>query len=181
MKEWIAEPRVDLLIQTAGLLHEAPERMPETSLSRVDQDFLLKNLQVNLMGPVLVAKHFSPLMTTARKEGRVESVMATLSARVGSISDNHLGGWLSYRASKAGQNQAIRTISIELKRRGVICVTLHPGTVETDLSEPFRKNVNADKLFAVDDAAGWLLDVVDSLDMDDTGGFFAYDRQSIPY
>lgn len=133
------------------------------------------------MGPVLVAKHFSPLMTTARKKDRVPSVLATLSARVGSISDNALGGWLSYRASKAGQNQAIKTISIELARRGVICVALHPGTVATDLSAPFRKNVKPEKLFAVDDAAAWLLDVVDSLEAEDTGGFFAYDRKPIPF
>lgn len=180
MKEWVEESRVDLLLHTAGVLHEG-QNMPETSLSRVRADWLQKNLTVNLVGPVLVAKHFAPMMTTARKEGRVPSVWATFSARVGSISDNSLGGWLSYRASKAGQNQAMKTISIELARRGVICAALHPGTVATDLSAPFRKNVKPEKLFAVDDAAGWLLDVIDSLEMEDTGGFFAYDRQPIPF
>lgn len=133
------------------------------------------------MGPVLVAKHFSPLMITKRKKGRVPSVLAALSARVGSISDNGLGGWLSYRSSKAGQNQAMRTMSIELGRRGIICVSLHPGTVETDLSAPFRKNVKPEKLFAADKAAGMLLDVIDSLDVEDNGAFFAYDRKPIPY
>lgn len=133
------------------------------------------------MGPVLVAKHFSPLMITNRKEGRVPSVLAALSARVGSISDNELGGWLSYRASKAGQNQAMRTMSIELGRRGIICVSLHPGTVETDLSAPFRKNVKPEQLFPADKAAGMLLDVIDSLGPEDNGAFLAYDRKPIPY
>lgn len=180
MKEWTGESRVDLLMHTAGILHEN-DNMPETSLSRVRQDWLQKNIAVNLMGPVLVAKHFAPMMTTSRKKDRVASVLATLSARVGSISDNRLGGWLSYRVSKAGQNQAVKTISIELEKRGVICVALHPGTVATDLSVPFQKNVKAEKLFGADDAAGWLLDVVDSLEMNDTGGFFAYDRTEIPF
>lgn len=133
------------------------------------------------MGPVLVAKHFSPLMVTSRKAGRSPSVLAALSARVGSIADNGLGGWLSYRASKAGQNQAMRTMSIELGRRGIICASLHPGTVATDLSAPFRKNVPPGKLFAPDDAAGRLLDVVDSLEPADNGAFLAYDRTPIPY
>eukprot|EP00737_Agarophyton_chilense_P002745 gb/GEZJ01003157.1/.p1 GENE.gb/GEZJ01003157.1/~~gb/GEZJ01003157.1/.p1 ORF type:complete len:327 (-),score=42.77 gb/GEZJ01003157.1/:348-1328(-) len=180
VKKWTEDSRVDLLMHTAGILHEG-ENMPETSLSRVKADWLQKNLAINLMGPVLVAKHFAPLMTTSRKKDRVPSILATLSARVGSISDNSLGGWLSYRASKAGQNQAMKTISIELQRRGVICVALHPGTVATDLSAPFQKNVRPQKLFAVDDAANWLLDVVDSLEIDDTGGFFAYDRKPIPF
>lgn len=132
------------------------------------------------MGPVLVAKHFSPLMTTY-KTGRPESVIGVLSARVGSISDNKLGGWLSYRASKAGQNQAMKTMSIELGRRGVICVSLHPGTVATDLSEPFRKNIAADKVFEVDRAAGMLLDVIDSVGMEENGSFLAYDGSVIEY
>lgn len=199
--------------------------MPETSLSKVDVDFMRRNLevsctqtqkkqkniaiqnqktnvtlfihllsdkmsdhrihyiyvQINLMGPVLVAKHLSPLMTTARKPNRVPSVLATISARVGSIGDNNLGGWLSYRASKAGQNQAMRTISIELGRRGVICASLHPGTVRTDLSAPFQKRVPESQLQDVDVAAGRLLDVIDSLQPSDNGSFFAYDGKRIPY
>lgn len=109
------------------------------------------------------------------------SVFASLSARVGSISDNSLGGWISYRASKAAQNQALKTASIELGRRGVIVVALHPGTVNTDLSQPFQKNVPASKLFAVDMAANQLLDVIDTLEEKDNGAFLAYDRKSIPW
>lgn len=133
------------------------------------------------MGPILVAKHLSPLMVTSRKEGRVPSVLAALSARVGSISDNQLGGWLSYRASKAGQNQALRTISIELGRRGIICTSLHPGTVRTDLSQPFQKRVPVSQLQDVDVAAGRLLDVIDSLTPENNGCFRAYDGSTIPY
>lgn len=174
------EPRVDLVVHCAGVLHEDGQ-MPETSLSRVTQDFMRRTIEINLMGPVLVAKHLSPLMTTTRKPGRVPSVLVTLSARVGSISDNRLGGWLSYRASKAGQNQAVRTMSIELSRRGVIVAALHPGTVATDLSAPFQKRVPASQLQDAGDAAGKLLDVIDSLNPEDTGGFFAYDGSVIPY
>ncbi len=136
---------------------------------------------MNSVGPILLAKHLGPLMITRRKEGRVPSVFASLTARVGSISDNGLGGWISYRASKAAQNQALKTASIELGRRGVIVVALHPGTVNTDLSEPFQKNVRPEKLFPVDMAANQLLDVVDSLEQEDNGSFLAYDRKPIPW
>lgn len=174
------EARVDFVMHCAGILHEGGQ-MPETSLSRVDGKFFRRNLEVNLMGPVLVAKHFSGMMTTKRKEGRVASIFAAISARVGSIEDNRLGGWLSYRASKAGQNQAMRTISIELGRRGVICVSLHPGTVRTDLSAPFQKRVPHEQLQDVDVAAERLLSVIDSLTTEDNGKFYAYDGKPIPY
>lgn len=134
-----------------------------------------------MMGPVLVAKYLSGMMTTSRKSNRAPSVLATLSARVGSIEDNRLGGWLSYRASKAAQNQAMRTMSIELGRRGVICVSLHPGTVNTDLSAPFQKRVPSSQLQEVDVAAGRLLDVIDSLSPDNNGKFYAYDGQPVPF
>lgn len=133
------------------------------------------------MGPVLVAKHLTPMMVTAKKEGRVPSIFAALSARVGSISDNHLGGWLSYRASKAGQNQAMRTISIEVGRRGIICLSLHPGTVKTGLSQPFWAGVRKDKLFEVKFAAGKLLDVVESVGIEQNGAFLDYSGKGIEY
>lgn len=164
----------------AGILH-VDGHMPETSLSRVEADFMRRNLEVNLMGPVLVAKHLSGMMTTKRKEGRVPSIFAAISARVGSIEDNRLGGWLSYRASKAGQNQAMRTISIELGRRGVICVSLHPGTVRTDLSAPFQRRVPKEQLQDVDVAAERLLSVIDSLTVEDNGRFYAYDGKQVPF
>lgn len=172
--------RLDLVVVTAGVLHEEG-KMPETALRRVDGEFLRRNLEVNLMGPVLVAKHLTPMMVTAKKEGRVPSIFAALSARVGSISDNRLGGWLSYRASKAGQNQAMRTISIEVGRRGIICLSLHPGTVKTGLSQPFWPGVRKDKLFEVDFAAGKLLDVMESVGIEQNGAFLDYGGNGIEY
>ncbi len=127
--------------------------------------------KVNAVGPILLAKHLSPLLMTARKEGRVPSVFASITARVGSISDNGLGGWISYRASKAAQNQALKTASIELGRSGIVVVALHPGAVDTDLPMPFQKSVAKGKLFPVDMAANQLLDVIDSLELSDNGSF----------
>lgn len=138
-------------------------------------------VKVNTLGPMLLAKHMGTLMVTRRKEGRVPSVFASLTARVGSIGDNRLGGWISYRVSKAAQNQALKTASIELGRRGTIVIALHPGTVNTDLSQPFQKNVPVDELFPVDMAANQLLDVIDSLEEQDNGSFLAYDRTTIPW
>eukprot|EP00188_Purpureofilum_apyrenoidigerum_P001371 Plantae.Rhodophyta-Purpureofilum_apyrenoidigerum.ctg17443.p1 GENE.Plantae.Rhodophyta-Purpureofilum_apyrenoidigerum.ctg17443~~Plantae.Rhodophyta-Purpureofilum_apyrenoidigerum.ctg17443.p1 ORF type:complete len:318 (-),score=53.78 Plantae.Rhodophyta-Purpureofilum_apyrenoidigerum.ctg17443:97-1050(-) len=176
----LTDNRLDLVINTAGILHRASDkRMPEKSLSQLDPEWMLENFKINTVGPALVIKHFSPLMITLRKEGRVFSVIATLSARVGSISDNNLGGWYSYRISKAAQNQLTRTSSLELNRRGTVVVALHPGTVNTDLSEPFQNNVRPEKLFPVDKAAVQLLDVIDSLDLSDTGKFFDYAREPI--
>lgn len=181
----LANGRVDILLHTVGILHDnvvgGTTAMPETSLARLDVKFLQKNLMINTVGPILVMKHFSPLLNTKGKADRVPSVLATLTARVGSISDNGLGGWMSYRVSKAGHNQALRTASIELGRRGVICVALHPGTVNTDLSAPFQRNVRPEKLFDVNDAANMLLDVVDSLGIEDNGHFFDYARKQIPW
>lgn len=127
--------------------------------------------------PALVAKHFLPLLARDRK-----SVFAALSARVGSISDNQLGGWHAYRASKAALNMLLRTFAIELARRNprAVCVGLHPGTVDTGLSAPFQANVPEGKLFTPDFAAARLLEVVDRLKPDDSGHVFAWDGQLIP-
>lgn len=200
-------PRVDVAINTVGLLHDPATAaaakaagggggtgggMPETAIARLDPAWFAHSVAVNTLGPLLVAKHLAPALATrasaspsSRRHGpagRRPSVLATLSARVGSISDNRLGGWYSYRVAKAGQNQATRTLAIELGRKGVVVVGLHPGTVETDLSAPFRRNVPGGKLFAVDDAAVRLLDVVDSLDaVADAGALLAYDGTTIPF
>ena len=117
-------------------------------------------LAINTVGPAIVAKHFLPRM---RRKGK--SVFAVLSARVGSIGDNRLGGWTSYRASKAALNMVIRTLAIEHARRfpESILAALHPGTVDTPLSEPFQRNVPEGKLFSSDLAAQQLLQVIDGL------------------
>ncbi|MEO7504272.1 MAG: SDR family NAD(P)-dependent oxidoreductase [Sphingomicrobium sp.] len=154
-----------------GLLHDSGVS-PEKSLREIDQAGMMRSFAVNAVGPALVAKHFGPLLP---KEGRC--VFAALSARVGSISENRLGGWYGYRASKAALNMIIKTLAIELARTRpeAICVALHPGTVDTGLSRPFQKNLDASRLFSTDQAAANLLRVVNRLSPDQTGRCFAWD------
>lgn len=170
-------PRLNLLINVAGVLHGRRAR-PEKRLEQVELDGLRESFAVNSFGPLLVVKHFLPLLPA---DERV--VVASLSARVGSIGDNRLGGWYGYRASKAAQNMFTRTLSIELRRRlpGAICVGLHPGTVDTDLSRPFQRSVPPDKLFGTDRAAAQLLAVLDGLGPDDSGTVFAWDGSRVPW
>ncbi|DBA84139.1 TPA: hypothetical protein ACH3X1_006612 [Trebouxia sp. C0004] len=137
--------QLTLLINTAGILHIPGELSPETALSRLDSSSLHKVFQVNAFGPILVSKAFMPLLARGAKDGNTPrekpSVIANMSARVGSITDNRLGGWYSYRASKTALNQLTKTMAIECARRkmNVSCIMLHPGTVDTDLSAPFQK------------------------------------------
>ena len=169
-------PSITQVFVATGLLHAdglAPERR-NSSLCPAD---MLRLYAVNAIGPALVAKHFLPLLP---RRGR--SVFAALSARVGSIGDNRLGGWHAYRASKAALNQLIRTMAIELARSRpeAILVGLHPGTVDTDLSRPFQGRVASENLFTPRHAASRLVDVCDALRPADTGGVFAWDGQRIP-
>jgi NAD(P)-dependent dehydrogenase (short-subunit alcohol dehydrogenase family) len=123
-------------------------------------------------------RHFHPLMA---RDGK--AVFAAISARVGSIADNRIGGWYAYRASKAALNQLLRTASIEFARRhkNAIVVALHPGTTDTGLSRPFQANVPEEQLFSVDKTVGHMLSVIDGLSTDDSGGFFAWDGQPIEW
>jgi NAD(P)-dependent dehydrogenase (short-subunit alcohol dehydrogenase family) len=173
-----AVSRVDLIVNCAGLLHDDEGMQPEKRLADVRPANLERSFAVNALGPLLVAKHFQGLLP---REAR--AVFASLSARVGSIGDNRLGGWYSYRAAKAAQNMITRNLSIELRRRarGIICVALHPGTVDTGLSRPFQANVPAEKLSSPERAACQLLAVIDGLGPDDNGGFFAWDARPIPW
>ena len=166
---------VALVIVATGFLHDGGHQ-PEKTFKRLDAAFLAKTFQINAIGPALVAKHFLPLLP---RQGR--AVFAALSARVGSISDNELGGWYGYRASKAALNMLIRTAAIELARthEEAICVGLHPGTVATGLSGPFQASVPAQRLFAPEAAAGHLLRVLDGLQPEASGGCFAWDGKRI--
>ena len=155
------ENRLDMMINTVGILHEG-DRTPERALKHLDAEWLQQNLQVNTIGPIMLMKHFAPLLRTKGRKDRPISVAATLSARVGSISDNNLGGWYSYRISKAALNMGIRTCSLELARQGTRVLALHPGTVTTDLSAPFRGNVSKSKLLLPEDSAEKLLHVIDT-------------------
>ena len=170
-------PPLRLVIVASGLLHDEMQQ-PEKSMRALDPVSLARSFAVNAIGPALVAKHVIPRLP---REGK--AVFAVLSARVGSIGDNRLGGWHGYRASKAALNQMVRTLAIETARTrpDAILAALHPGTVSTSLSAPFRGNVEADRLFTPSEAAGYLLSVVDDLTSADSGGFFAWDGSTIAF
>ena len=167
---------VGLVLVATGLLH-GPGVAPEKAIRALDPAAMATVFAVNTIGPALAAKHFLPLMPRA---GR--SVFAALSARVGSIEDNRLGGWYAYRASKAALNQVLRTLAIEVRRThpDAIVAGLHPGTVTTALSEPFRPDPNTPGLFTPETSAAHLLQVVDGLGPEDTGRVFAWDGTRIP-
>lgn len=171
------EPPLDLIIVATGLLHDEDGFGPEKSLRQLDADKLARAYQINAIGPALVAQSFLPLLNKETK-----SVFATLSARVGSISDNSIGGWYGYRAAKAGLNQLLRTASIEHARRWPesVVIGLHPGTVDTGLSKPFQRNVADGKLFTADYSASEMLDVISKVTPADAGKVFAYDGTEIP-
>ena len=170
-----AGPAPSLVVVATGLLHEG-DRGPEKAMTELDPAWLARNFAVNTIGPALVAKHFLPLMAASGTP-----VFAALSARVGSITDNRLGGWYGYRASKAALNQVIATLAIEQRRRNdrAIVVGLHPGTVDTPLSKPFQGNVAPGHLFDTGRAAVQLLDVIDGLRPPDSGKLFAWDGAEI--
>ena len=168
---------VGLIIVASGLLHAA-DIAPEKSLRAIDPASLAKLFAVNAVGPAIVAKHLVPLMP---KTGR--SVFAAISARVGSIEDNRLGGWYGYRASKAALNQLVRTLAVELRRirPDAIAIALHPGTVITGLSEPFRSDVSKPGTFRPVDAAANLAGVIERATPEQSGQFLAWDGSRIPF
>ncbi len=179
--QWVAEEcarlnaPLRLLLVSTGTLHSAAGQ-PERSWTNLNAAYLQQVFQINALGPALVIKHFFPLLP---KTGR--AVAGFLSAKVGSISDNALGGWYGYRASKAALNQFVKTAAIELTRRNKdsVCVALHPGTVSSALSQPFAKtglNVRSP-----DVAAGELLGVLEGLGAMDTGKFWDYSGQELPW
>jgi NAD(P)-dependent dehydrogenase (short-subunit alcohol dehydrogenase family) len=173
----VKDNNLDAIIIVTGILH-SDLVSPEKNLKDISLEQMQKIFEVNTFGPALIAKHFLPLIPKNRK-----SVFAALSARVGSIEDNHLGGWYSYRASKAALNMIIKTTSIEVARRykKACVVGLHPGTVDTELSKPFQGNVKEGKLFTPEYSASCLLKVMNTIDEKDTGKLFAWDGQKIPY
>lgn len=164
-----------LVIDATGFLHDDGQA-PEKSLRQLDAAKLARSFALNAIGPALIMKHVLPQLPRA---GR--SVFATLSARVGSIGDNRLGGWYAYRASKAALNQLVRTASIELARRSpeAICVALHPGTVATGLSAPFA--AGSDTRHSPAEAAWHLLSVINGLAVEANGGFFDWRGQAVAW
>lgn len=168
---------LDLVIVATGMLHETGVQ-PEKSWRSLDPAALARAFAINATGPALIAKHTLGLL---RRDAK--SVFACLSARVGSIEDNRLGGWHAYRASKAALNMLVRNFAIELRQRNsrAICVALHPGTVDTRMSRPFQGAVPQDKLFTPERSARALLNVLDRLGSADSGRVWAWDGQAIPF
>lgn len=177
--------RLDLSLTTVGVLHIPDGMQPEAGLDNVERANLLHAYRINAVGPIIIAKHVMPLLKLGMGEGtgRGGAVLANITCKVGSIHDNRLGGWYAYRASKAGLNQFTRTLGVECLRRKdpVICVTLHPGAVETELSKPYSRNIPEESLFTPETSVEKLLAVIDSLKMEDAAKFFAYNRQEIPW
>lgn len=173
-----ADGALDMVFVATGVLRREGKLEPEKSWRSLDAAAMAEVFAINAIGPALIAKHFLPLLARDRK-----AVFAALSARVGSIGDNRLGGWHSYRASKAALNMLIRNFAIELATRNPsgIVVGLHPGTVDTNLSRPFQRGVAADRLFTPDFSAERLLDVLDALEPSQSGRLLAWDGKEIPF
>ncbi|MDO9192899.1 MAG: SDR family NAD(P)-dependent oxidoreductase [Undibacterium sp.] len=162
-----------LIINATGVLHTA-EFMPEKKLGDLHYEQMLATFQINTFGPAMVMRHFSKLLA------KDKAVMAVLSAKVGSIEDNRLGGWYSYRASKAALNMLLKTAAIEIRRTqpNTTVIALHPGTVNSSLSQPFRgAEIGRPAL----DAAGDMLRVLDGLTAEDSGNFYAYTGEKLPW
>ncbi|RZM73139.1 short chain dehydrogenase [Pseudoalteromonas rubra] len=170
-------PNIDMLINATGLLH-TPDKLPEKSIQEFDPDFFNENLKANTLPTLLLAKHFAKAL-----KAKQTTYFVALSARIGSISDNQLGGWISYRSAKAALNMALKTISIEWRYKLPNCCVLafHPGTTDTALSVPFQKNVPPGKLFTADFVAQSLIDLIQSKQASDSGGFYSYDGSAITW
>ena len=166
-----------LVINTSGFLH-SDNIKPEKRLSHINRSNIIKNFSINSFAPILIAKSIEKFI---RPE--LPFSFASLSARVGSIGDNRLGGWYSYRASKAAQNQFLKTLSIEWRRKFPFSVVsiLHPGTCDTKLSKPFQSAVPKDKLFTPAQSTEYLINIISEQKPIDSGKFLAWDSTLIPW
>ncbi|USD67324.1 SDR family oxidoreductase [Vibrio sp. SCSIO 43136] len=169
--------QLDWLINCVGMLHTS-ECGPEKNIAAIDEDFFLQNIATNTLPSMLLAKHFSPLLKASSM-----AKFVTISAKVGSIEDNRLGGWYSYRMSKAALNMFLKTLAIEWQRtikQGAV-LALHPGTTNTALSKPFQSNVPTGSLFHPDKVADDLIGLIEGATPADSGAFWAYDGQRLPW
>jgi NAD(P)-dependent dehydrogenase (short-subunit alcohol dehydrogenase family) len=169
--------QLNWVINAVGMLH-TQEQGPEKTIKRLDADFTLENFRVNTLPTLLLAKYLDKNF-----KGVSQAVFATVSAKVGSISDNNIGGWVSYRASKAALNMSLKTIAIEWRfRLPQVCVAaLHPGTTDTPLSKPFQANVPEGKLFTPRYSAQCMLDVLDIKTPEQSGRFWSWDGSELPW
>jgi NAD(P)-dependent dehydrogenase (short-subunit alcohol dehydrogenase family) len=170
-------PALRLLIVATGVL-QGDGFTPEKGLKALDPSAMARLFALNTIGPAMVLKHFAPLLA---RDGK--AVLAVLSARVGSLEDNRLGGWHSYRASKAALNMILRNAAIEVSRSRpeAVCLALHPGTVDSSLSAPFQKGVPAEKLFSPERSADCLIATIDARGPADSGGFFDWRNTAIAW
>ena len=166
----------DIILNTIGILHDEVNNIyPEKSIKNMDINFFMKNMEINSLVSALCIKHMIEFISKNKR-----TVIASLTARLGSISDNNIGGWLSYRASKAAQHMIIKTASIELSRNyNELIIGLHPGTVSTKLSKPYIKS--AKNVFEPKYSARKLVSVIEKLDYTSTGKVFDYSGKIIPY
>ena len=180
--------KLDFAINVSGILH--PSGRGETRLQDVSFEALHETFLVNTYGPLIMAKYFAPLLlkgdgligTQSSQPRKSHSgVLAHISARVGSISDNRLGGWYGYRMSKAALNMANKNLSLEFSRgkTKLVCLVLHPGTTDTDLSRPYHKGVPKDKLFSTEFSVLKMMEIIDNSTFEDTGRFIAWDGKDI--
>ncbi|WP_017297576.1 SDR family NAD(P)-dependent oxidoreductase [Nodosilinea nodulosa] len=169
--------RLHRAVYCVGVLHDG-EFQPEKSLRQVTGENLLRSFQTNAVGAALLAKHLMPLFKHDQP-----SVLAAISAKVGSIGDNRLGGWYGYRASKAALNMLMKTTALEYARRcpQTTVALLHPGTTDTRLSAPFQRGVPPEKLFSVERTVAQLMTVMDGLTLADSGEFFSWDGTRLPW
>lgn len=170
----ITEPLKRVIVAT-GILHNE-SLSPEKTINSLSLENMKTVFEINTFGPALIARYFLPKLVDSEA-----SLFAAISARVGSISDNGLGGWYSYRASKTALNMVLKTASIEVarKNKNAVVVGLHPGTVDTDLSKPFKANVPEGKLFDAEYSVQKMMSVIEGLTPSDTGNIFAWDGEEI--
>ena len=168
---------IDWVINAAGMLHQG-EHLPEKRIAQLDPEFALENFRANTLPTMLLAKHLLPKMRHGRP-----AVFASISARLASIGENGIGGWYSYRASKAALNQVIRTLSIECRRTHpqLSLAALHPGTTDTALSKPFQRNVPDGQLFTPEYSVACMLKVLDQLTPETSGRFWSFDGAELPW
>lgn len=168
---------INFALAATGFLHDQTVR-PEKSLGQINEAALHKLFAANTVVPIIFAKHFAKLMAKVQP-----AVLAAISARVGSISDNRLGGWYAYRASKSALNMLYKNLAIEMKRvnPNLIVSLLHPGTTDTALSRPFQANVADEKLFNPAKTAAYLYDVIRAMDNSGSGMFYGWDGKLIEW
>ena len=168
---------IDISINAIGMLHD-DQYGPEKSTRQISADYFSRSIEINTLPTLLLARHLAPNLKHKRP-----AHFATVSARVGSIEENYLGGWYSYRASKAALNMILKTLSIEWKRSlpNVVVSALHPGTTDTALSKPFQKQVPPGNLFTTAQSAAYMMQVLQGLSPKDSGNFWSFDGERLPW